>query len=127
MKSKTKSFTGRLPKRQLKRTHALMEALLGTPKKGSKHFSKVIAALNAGATDIPVEIPWYDDGGFHQILLQRLVGDRVYFLNPLPRKGTTSLGKLPRRPEPDGLESALLMDLEQVFNLGNGTALLPEA
>lgn len=116
------------PNRQLKKTQLLMGAILGVDRMRSKNFKKVLKALTDGMTDIVMEVPWYEDGGFHQILLQHRQGDRVYFINPAQTKnpvGTSLKGKLPRRIEANGLESALVSDLESLFKSENAGALLP--
>lgn len=114
--------------RQLKKTQLLIGAILGVDRMRSKNFKKVLKALSDGMTDIVVEVPWYEDGGFHQILLQHRQGDRIYFINPAHSKkpvGASLKGKLPRRIEENGLESVLVSDLEDLFKSEGAGALLP--
>lgn len=117
------------PQRQIRKTRSLMEAVLGSPRKLTKDYSKVLEALNAGATNVAVELPWYEDGGTHQILLQHVEGERAFFINPAREPdlapGTVLNDHLPRRVEASGLESTKLKNLEKLFERGKAVALLP--
>lgn len=117
------------PQRQIRKTRSLMEAVLGAPRKMTKDLSKVLEALAAGKTDVPVEIPWYEDGGTHQILLQHVADERVFFINPARQPdlapGTILNENFPRRVETGGLESTKLKNLEKLFERGKAVALLP--
>lgn len=109
-----------MAKRQIKKTQTLMGAVLGSPRRGTRDFSRVLEALRAGKGDVVVEVPWVS-GHYQQLILRRLEGDRVYFYNPF--KGDLST-PFERRAEEEG-ESALLADLEAHFTRGKGEALLP--
>lgn len=118
---------GRSMKRQLKKTQQLGQMALGLKGKPTKRFADALAAVGT-ATEVVVEIPWYPDGGYHQIMLQKRVGDRVYFINTAGDRnatpGTDLEGTLARRVEEEGLESALISDLQTLFESGKGTALI---
>jgi hypothetical protein len=109
-----------MAKRQIKKTQTLMGAVMGSSRRGTRDFSRVLEALRAGRGDVVVEVPWVS-GHYQQLILRRLEGDRVYFYNPF--KGDLSK-PFERRAEAEG-ESALLADLEAHFTRGKGEALLP--
>ncbi len=109
-----------MSKRQIKRTQILAGAVLGSARRGTRDFGKVVAALRAGKTNVIVEVPWAA-GKYQQLVLRRLEGDRVYFFNPFKGDLTTPFAC---REEAEG-ESALLADLEAHFVRGKGEALLP--
>lgn len=113
-------MTGK-PKRALKQTQHLAAAALGSRGRRVKEFDAVLEALAAGATNVVLELRWYPDGGFHQLLLERIASDRAYFLNPA---GHTADGPLKRKVEADGRESCQLADLRELFEEGKGEALL---
>lgn len=111
-----------MAKRQIKRTQILMGAVLGSRRRGTRDFARVVEALRAGKGEVVIEIPW-GSGRYQQLILRRIEGERVYFFNPF--KGDLSK-PFERRAEEEG-ESALLADLEAHFTRGKGEALLPEA
>lgn len=115
---------------QLDQTQRLLVAVMGAKAKQSNKFEDVRKAFRAGKTDVVVEIPWYSDGGTHQLILTRLQDDRVYFINPLGHGealagATLSDGGLARRVEGDSTESATIGELESVFGAGQARALIP--
>ena len=108
-------------KRQIRKTQTLMGAVLGSPRRGTRDFNRVLDALRSGKGDVIIEVPWAS-GHYQQLILRRLEGDRVFFLNP--NKGEDLSTPFARRAEAEG-ESALLADLEAHFTRGKGEALLP--
>ena len=117
---------------QIDQTQRLLSALTGESAEQTTQFADVRGALQKGRNDVVVELPWYPDGGTHQIILTRLVQDRVVFLNPLGHQGhstgtTLEDGGIRRRVEPDGSESASVADLEALFVAGRARALLVKA
>lgn len=116
---------------QLDQTQRLLFALMNQKAEQTDRFADVQRTLEAGQSDVIVELPWYPDGGTHQLVLTRIAGDRVVFFNPLGHKGqapgtTLSDGGLIRRVERDGTESAPLSALEDLFAQGKARALLLE-
>lgn len=113
----------------------LYEALTNQPVAISSTFEEVLALLRAQQPDILVEVSWkerrdreYHDR--HQLILTRLEGDRIFFINAL--KTTKPAGTMIGGPEQgplrrleasgeESMETALFMTL---FALG-GKALIP--
>lgn len=109
-------------------TRILSEAILeGKPQRLTR-LDAVLQALARPGRVVVVEVPWYPDGGTHLLRLQRLRGDRLFFLSP-PRdprfapRAKPGRG-LPRRLEADGTESARLDDFRRLFVTGKGEALV---
>lgn len=98
-----------------------MGAVMGSPRRGTRDFTRIVNALRSGKGDVIVEVPWAS-GHYQQLILTRIEGDRVYFLNP--NKSSDLSRPFARRAEAQG-ESALLADLEAHFTRGKGEALLP--
>lgn len=115
--------------RQLGSTQALLKAVMGKKTQRVREFEPVKLALQQGKTDIVVEMPWYPDGGTHQLILQYEKNGRVYFMNPLGHGkfpvGTEISEGQPRRVEAGGLESMALTHLERLFKEGKCQAALP--
>ena len=93
---------------------------MGSRRRGTRDFTRVVEALREGRGEVVVELPWVS-GHYQQLILRRLDEDRVYFYNSF--KGDLSR-PFERRAEAEG-ESALLADLEAHFIRGKGEALLP--
>ena len=115
---------------QLDQTQRLLAAVMGTDARQSDSFDDVRKAFAEGKPDVVVELPWYEDGSTHQLILTRLQGDRVYFINPLghgdARAGTVLQdGGLGRRVEEDNTESSTVSDFEKLFGAGKARALIP--
>lgn len=115
---------------QLDQTQRLLAAVMGTQAEQSSRFEDVRKAFSEGKSDVVIELPWYEDGGTHQLILTRMQADRVYFINPLghgnARAGTMLHdGGLGRRVEEDNTESAAVADLERLFGTGKVRALIP--
>lgn len=113
-------MTGK-PRRTLKQTQQLAGSVLGNRGRRVKEFDAVLEAVAAGATNIVLELRWYPDGGFHQLLLEEIRGPRAYFINPAGQK---SEGPLARKAEPDGRESCTVAELRALFEEGKGEALI---
>ncbi len=116
---------------ELDRTGRLLEAVMGGHADRTESFAEVKAALEAGRMEVVVELPWYPDGGTHQIVLTQLEGERIRCFNPMGHKGRSvgeilMDGPLRRRVENDGAESFLVADLEERFAAGKAAALLFE-
>jgi len=115
---------------QLDQTQRLLSAVMGKEAEQSSKFEDVRQAFGAGKNDIVIELPWYEDGGTHQLILTRLQADRTYFINPLGHgsaKAGTVLqdGGLARRVEEDNTESAATSEVEKLFASGKVRALIP--
>ncbi len=115
---------------QLDQTQRLLAAVMGTDAEQSSRFDDVRKAFSEGKSDVVIELTWYPDGGTHQLILTKLQGDRVYFINPLGHgasKAGTVLqdGGLPRQVEEDNTESAAVADLEKLFGSSKAKALIP--
>lgn len=115
---------------QLDQTQRLLAAVMGTEAEQSSRFDDVRKAFSEGKSDVVIELPWYEDGSTHQLILTKLQADRVYFINPLGHgnaKAGTVLqdGGLGRRVEEDNSESAAIADLEKLFGTGKVRALIP--
>jgi len=115
---------------QLDQTQRLLAAVMGTDAEQTGRFDDVRKAFGDGKSDVVVELPWYEDGSTHQLILTKLQGDRAYFINPLGHVGSKAGavlqdGGLQRRVEEDNTESAAVSDLEKVFGDGKARALIP--
>jgi len=115
---------------QLDQTQRLLAAVMGTSAEQSSRFDDVRKAFGDGKTDVVIELPWYEDGSTHQLILTRVTGDRVFFINPLGHgsaKAGSDLqdGGLRRRVEEDNTESAAVADVEKLFGAGKARALIP--
>lgn len=106
-------------KRNTRKTQTMLEAATGGAYTRVHDFDRVLAALQAGVRSVAVDVRWYPDGGFHQLILVKAEGDRLYFINPAGHVE----GPLKRRVEPDGTESCLAADLRGLFDSGKGEAL----
>lgn len=102
----------------------LMEALTNQPQQLTRDLDQVLRALQGGRSSIVVEIPWGEkrEGEVHdrhQILLMRLEGPRVFFINALKNPdpvGSIIRGRGPdRRVEPKGEESMALDAFRALF------------
>ena len=116
--------------RQLDQTQRMLDALLARTGTQTADFAVVKSALEAGRRDIVVELPWYPDGGTHQLILQALAGDRISVVNPLGHAGHAIGdelvdGGIVRQAEAGNIESVRLGDLEALFKQGLARALLP--
>jgi hypothetical protein len=115
--------------RQLDSTQALLKAVMGKKTQRVNQFEQVVAAFQKGQTDIVVELPWYPDGGTHQIILQRIQNSRAFFINPLGHGklpvGAELTDGQPRRVEAGGLESMPVASLERLFKEGKTQAAIP--
>jgi hypothetical protein len=114
-------------RRQLKQTQDLLAAVLRLSVQPTRKFARVVEALHAGREAV-VEIPWPPGRNYHQLTLHRVEGERVIFTNAARTAGLDAgmivHDALPRKIEADGTESALLSDLQQLFEDGKGEALL---
>lgn len=115
---------------QLDQTQRLLAAVMGTDAEQSSRFDDVRKAFSEGKSDVVIELPWYEDGSTHQLILTKLLSDRVVFINPLghgnSKAGTVlSDGGLTRRVEEDNTESAAISDVEKLFGAGKARALIP--
>ncbi|MBO9539864.1 hypothetical protein J7643_04630 [bacterium] len=109
----------------LAQTQRLAMAVLKAPIKPATRFSDVLKALKDGKHRVVIEVPWYTDGCTHQLILSRIAGDRIHFLNTAKSSGRLKQ-TLPRRKEADGTESARIDDLRQLFESARcGALLLP--
>ncbi|MGE5706845.1 MAG: hypothetical protein ACM3YO_00795 [Bacteroidota bacterium] len=115
--------------RQIDLTQKLFGAVLGKKSETVQEWKPLKEAFKRGVEDIVVELPWYPDGGTHQIILQKLENGRVYFINPLGHgnlpAGTELADAQPRRIEEAGLESMPATQLEKLFNEGKCSAMIP--
>ncbi len=113
----------------------LSEDLLGEPAVPGNSLEALLGRLREGARGIIADIPWGEkrgDDDFErlQIVLMELRGDRLIYINPLPRfagaagnvGGGSGNGPL-RTLEADGFESMSLSVFEKLFKAG-GKALL---
>lgn len=114
-----------IPPNSIEQAQALFGALTNEPTHLTASTEEVLRRMQAGATDILVEVPWGEerDGELHerhQIILTHLAAGRVCFINALkshqaPGTVIQGAGKGPeRRLEPNGEES---MDLERFIAL----------
>lgn len=94
----------------------MYEALTGQRHRVTDRLEEVLGALKSGLKDVLVEVDWGEQRrgelhDRHQVILQRVAGGRVYFINALKNPGAVgdSLGgpdKGPvRRVEEHGEES----------------------
>jgi len=106
----------------------LLNAVMGASSEETRSVQAVFKALGEKNKQVVLELPWYADGGTHQLVLKARAGDRVTFYNALGHKGgpgdELTDGGLKRRIEPDGSESAALADIEGVFRAGQARALI---
>jgi hypothetical protein len=112
---------------QLAQTAGLLSAVLGAAAEETRSVQAVFKALGQPGKQVILELPWYPDGGTHQLVLRAREGDRVTFYNPLGHQGgpgTELTDGLRRRVEPDGTESAALADVEALFRGGKARALI---
>jgi hypothetical protein len=113
---------------QLEQTAALMAAVFAAPSQVTTSLQAVFKALERPDGKVVVELPWYKDGGTHQLVLKERQGNRVVFYNPAGHgkqpAGTVITQALKRRVEPDGTESCELADLEALFRAGKARALI---
>lgn len=113
---------------RLTAAHRLFEAVLGCSPRRTRHFDQILHTLSQARRDVIVELPWTHPSHRHLIRLKKLEGDRIYFSNPQKlaerKAGVVLTDGLRRRIEPDGLESARLTDLRELFEAGDGEALL---
>ena len=115
------------PEGQLGQTASLLAAVMGATGEETRSVQAVFKALGQPGKQVILELPWYADGGTHQLVLRAREGDRVTFYNPLGHKGgpgTELADGLRRRVEPDGSESATLADIEALFRAGKARALI---
>ena len=112
---------------QLGQTAGLLAAVLGATGEETRSVQAVFKALGQPGKQVVLELPWYADGGTHQLVLRAREGDRVTFYNPLGHSagpGAELTDGLRRRVEPDGSESAALSDIEALFRAGKARALI---
>jgi hypothetical protein len=106
----------------------LLNAVLGATSEETRSVLAVFKALGDENKQVVLELPWYADGGTHQLVLKARTGNRVTFYNAIGHKGgpgdELTDGGLKRRIEPDGSESAALADIEGVFRAGQARALI---
>lgn len=116
------------PSGQLAQTAMLLGAVMGATSEETRSVQAVFKALGQPGKQVVLELPWYADGGTHQLVLKARAGDRVTFYNALGHKGgpgdELADGGLKRRIEPDGSESAALTDVEALFRGGKAKALI---
>lgn len=115
------------PSGQLGQTAGLLSAVLGSTSEETRSVQAVFKALGQPGKQVVLELPWYADGGTHQLVLRAREGDRVTFYNPLGHSGGPGAeltDGLRRRVEPDGSESATLADIEALFRAGTARALI---
>lgn len=115
------------PSGQLRQTADLLSAVLGSTSEETRSVQAVFKALGQPGKQVVLELPWYADGGTHQLVLRAREGDRVTFYNPLGHAagpGVELTDGLRRRIEPDGTESATLADIEALFRAGSARALI---
>ncbi len=115
------------PSGLLGQTAGLLSAVLGTTSEETRSVQAVFKALGQPGKQVVLELPWYADGGTHQLVLRAREGDRVTFYNPLGHNagpGAELTDGLRRRVEPDGSESAALTDIEALFRAGTARALI---
>lgn len=115
------------PAGQLGLTAGLLSAVLGGTSEETRSVQAVFKALGQPGKQVVLELPWYPDGGTHQLVLRAREGDRVTFYNALGHAGgpgTELTDGLRRRVEPDGSESAALADIEALFRAGTARALI---
>ncbi|HEY9766805.1 MAG TPA: hypothetical protein V6C82_10580 [Chroococcales cyanobacterium] len=114
--------------KQIDQTKKLYEAVLGKKSEKSEDWGAVKKAFERGVSDVVVELPWYPDGGSHQIVLQKIANNRVFFINPLGHGqlpiGTELADGQPRRIEEAGLESMPTSALEKLFGEGKCSAMI---
>ena len=119
------------PASQLDETAMLLAAVLGSTSEETSSFQAVFKALDQPGKRVVLELPWYADGGTHQLILKERQGNRVAFYNALGHAGKGPgdmlTDGLKRRVEPDGTESAELSDLEALFRAGKARALITQA
>ena len=111
----------------LGQTAMLLNAVLGTTGEETRSVQAVFKALGEPGKQVVLELPWYADGGTHQLILRAREGDRVTFYNPLKTgagPGSELTDGLKRRIEADGSESAALADIEALFRTGKARALI---
>lgn len=111
----------------LGQTAGLLSAVLGAAGEETRSVQAVFKALGQPGKQVILELPWYADGGTHQLVLRAREGDRVTFYNPLGHQGGPGAeltDGLRRRVEPDGSESAALTDIEALFRAGKARALI---
>jgi hypothetical protein len=105
----------------------LLDALSPHSTRRVGSFQDLALALQSGAGPALVELPWGEkrDGELyetHQLVLTRVEGDRVYFINALKSQlpeGTVIVGmsKGPiRRVEPHGEESMTVSTFVELFD-----------
>ncbi|MDB5098068.1 MAG: hypothetical protein JWM80_2489 [Cyanobacteria bacterium RYN_339] len=116
------------PDAPLDETAALMAAVFAEPSQVTNSLQAVFKALEKPNSKVVVELPWYKDGGKHQLVLKAREGNRVVFYNPLghgsQKAGTEITQALKRRVEADGTESCELGELEALFRAGKARALI---
>ena len=116
------------PHQLLDQTAKLMSAVFAEPSQETNSLQSIFRALERPNSRVVIELPWYKDGGSHQLVLKARDGNRVVFFNPLGHgakaAGTELLDGLRRRIEPDGSESCELADLEALFRAGRARALI---
>ncbi|MNX47160.1 hypothetical protein D3C86_777110 [compost metagenome] len=119
----------------LTQTRRMLENLTGASMDETRDWAAVLSVLEAGKGDVILELPWQHPDSppeRHEVVLKHLSQDRVVYYNSRsPRSlvvGTLlpSNATLPeRRVEGTGLESMPLADLQRLFQIGVGAALLP--
>src|SRR5665647_855839 len=67
----------------LEQTARLMDAVFAEPSQETNSLQSVFKALDRPNSRVVIELPWYKDGGTHQIVLKARDGNRVSFYNPL--------------------------------------------
>lgn len=116
------------PDSQLSQTAKLMQAVFNEQTQESTSLQTVFKALERANTRIVIELPWYKDGGRHQLVIKGRSGSRLVFYNPLGHgskpAGTELTDGLKRRVEADGTESAEMSEIELLFRLGKAKALI---
>lgn len=101
----------------------------------STDWNEVLAALHRGGRSVIVDLAWpesFAQDGRHELVLERLEGDRIYYFNPHATQGLAAGTLLPaiaslpeRRVEGTGKESMTLAALSELFAQGDGCALIP--
>ncbi len=124
------------PPNSIEQAQALFGALTNEPTHLTDSADEVLMALNGGAKDVLVEVPWGEERAGelherHQIILTRAAAGRVFFINALksgqaPGTLIQGTGKGPeRRLEPTGEESMELERFVTLFKSG-GKAMLQD-
>lgn len=117
-------------------TQQLLKNFTGENTSKTNDFNKIIEYLKSGKNGIIVNLLWNEqrDDKFyerHEIVLEKLEGNRIYFFNPL-KTTNIKIGDVisgnnrgpKRRLEPHGFESMEISTLQNIFNQGNALALI---